>query len=44
VCVDATDEQCAIGKTRKWVSDQIGGECLEGGALLVERGSNKRWA
>jgi hypothetical protein len=44
VCVNATDEQCTIGKTWEWVCDQIGGECLEGGALLAERGGNERWA
>ena len=44
MCVNATDEQCAIGKTWEWVCDQFGGECLEGGALLAERGSNQRWA
>jgi hypothetical protein len=44
VSVDATDEQGAIGKTRKWVSDQIGGKRLKGGALFAERGGDERWA
>jgi hypothetical protein len=33
MCVNATDEQCTIGKTWEWVCDQIGGECLEGGSV-----------
>jgi hypothetical protein len=44
VCVNAADEQCTVGKSWEWVCNQIGGECLEGGALLTERGSNERWA
>ena len=40
----ATDEQCTLCKSWKGMRHQVGGERLEGGALLAECGSNERWA